>query len=161
MPFPTRPAAIATAMLGLALTAFPAAAEEFRPLNTSVTLTGSLAITTDITNACDVTINLSIDGSGNATMTGGSFAPGFAFCTWPASGPTSTWTLTPGPGTSSVDMDIAFDMWGWSCAGTVDADYDNTAGTLTFDNVGVPGDLGITCRIDGTLTSSPKMTIIP
>lgn len=156
----TRKILLVAAASGCALLGSAAMAEEFRPLSQSLTLSGYVTMEADMIAACMVTIALSIDNSGNAVMTGSSSAPGHAFCGF-STGPTGTWTLSPGPGTSTVSMNISFQLIGWGCVGAVQADFDNTTGNLVFDNVTVPGDRGVTCVLNGKLGSSPQMSIIP
>lgn len=150
---------ISTAALSLAAMASPALAQSFSPINSTTTLSGNLELEqTQIIN-CDVDVGLSINGSGAASVTSRTFSPGNFFCglAVQASG---TWSVAAGPGTNQVTLAIgASTITGGNCfeSGVV---VPYVGGKVIFDNVmidGTPND----CRIDGELTSSPTVTIVP
>ena len=120
------------------------------PPNTNQTISGTLSLEQSIQIDCVVTVNLSIDGSGDPTITGRSFAPGSFLCGGVVS-PSGTWTAAWGPGANEVTLSIGASSVLGSCFDTVVADFNHTTNTLTFNNVTVsrtPSD----CYVDGSLS---------
>lgn len=153
-------ALISTAALTLAAISSPALAQSFSPVNSTTTLSGNLELEQTQIIDCDVSVDVSIDGAGAATVTNRSFTPGSFFCGLLVQ-PTGTWTVTAGPGASSVTLSIgASTVTGGSCFGTVTVPYNSTTGELYFNNVSVPGTPNA-CRILGSLYASPVITIVP
>ena len=136
------------AVFGMAVTAAPALAAW--PPNTNQTISGTLSLEQSIQIDCVVTVNLSIDGSGDPTITGRSFAPGSFLCGGVVS-PSGTWTAAWGPGANEVTLSTGASSVLGSCFDTVVADFNHTTNTLTFNNVTVsrtPSD----CYVDGSLS---------
>ncbi|MBO6764311.1 hypothetical protein [Maricaulis sp.] len=136
------------ALFGVAVTTAPALATW--PPGTTPTISGTLTLSQSTTIDCDVTVDLSISGSGVPTITSRSFSPG----DWPCGvlvNPTGTWTITPGPGTNKVTLSIGATSILGSCSGTVQADFNTATNTITFNNVSVPGTPNA-CTVNGSLS---------
>ena len=152
-------ASAATALAAMALIAAPGMAQEFRPLNSTTTLSGTLDLRQSQDVNCAVSVGVSIDGNGEATVTSRSFSPGTFLC-GSVVNPAGTWTIDAGPGTNTVTLNVGASSILGSCSGTVQADWNNSTGTLTFNNVSIPGSPD-PCTIDGSLSSSPQVSIVP
>ena len=143
--------------LSLALAPSPASAQSFSPTNTTTTLSGLLEITTGIISTCQVSIDVSIDANGQATVTGKSFFPGDPLC-GNLIAPLGTWALSP-DSTTQVTTTIGISGFG-SCSGDVTTVWDNANSSLTFFNVTIlePPEF---CIINGRLFADPAITIVP
>ncbi|MBO6764312.1 hypothetical protein [Maricaulis sp.] len=150
---------LVAAVFGVAMIGAPAMAEEFRPLNTNVDLDGTLTLSQSTTLDCDVDVSLSIDGNGDATVNSRSFSAGDWQCGIFVA-PSGTWTVDPGPGTSKVTMTVGASSILGSCSGTIQADFNNSTGVVTFNNVSIPGTPNA-CTINGSLSSTPQASIVP
>lgn len=151
---------ISTVALAVATISSPVLAQSFSPTNSTTTISGNLELEQTQVINCDVNVGVAIDGAGAATVTSRTFSMGDFFCGL-AVNPQGAWTVTAGPGTSQVTLDIgASTITGGSCFGSVTVPYNNTTGELTFNNVTVPGTPNA-CRILGSLFASPILTIVP
>ena len=144
--------------LFLALAPSPASAQSFSPTNTTTTLSGLLEITTGIISTCQVSIDVSIDANGQATVTGKSLFPGDPLC-GNLIAPLGTWALSP-DSTTQVTTTIGISGFGTSCSGDVTTVWDNANSSLTFFNATIlePSEF---CIINGTLLANPAITIVP
>ena len=148
--------------LSLALAPSPASAQSFSPTNTTTTLSGVLLLQGDISILCDVRIDVSIDGNGQATVTGRSFSsasPGTSLFCGGLVRPVGTWSLAP-DSTTRVTATVGIAGFATSCSGAVTATWNNANSSLTFFNALVPG-APAPCLINGTLTANPAITIVP
>ncbi len=142
-----------------ALLGSPALAQSFSPAPSNTNLSGVLTLTQSTTLDCNVNVSVSIDASGNAAVTSRSFSPGDFLCGTVVN-PAGTWTIEAGPGTNAVTLNVGASSILGSCSGTVQASWNNSTGALTFNNVSIPGSPSA-CNINGTLTSSPQVSIVP
>ena len=147
--------------LALAMTALasPAMAFKFAPAPNTFTLSGALTLSQSITIDCVVTINVSVDAAGVATVTGRTFSPGSPLCGSVVQ-PFGTWTVSPDSLTQITATVGATSILG-QCVGAIVGAWNNTTQTLTFTNASVPGAPN-PCTVNGTLTSSdPNVRIVP
>ena len=143
--------------LSLALAPSPASAQSFSPTNTTTTLSGFLNIQTGTNDTCQVSVDVSIDANGQATVTGKSLFPGSLNCGILVT-PFGTWALSP-DSTTQVTATIGFIDLGL-CSGDVTATWNNANSTLTFINQIIIGP-GLPCIVSGFLTADPAITIVP
>ena len=146
--------------LSIALAPSPASAHSFSPTNTTTTLSGVLLLQDFISFACQVSIDVSIDGNGNATVTGQSLRPGSSLLCGSIARAIGTWTLSPDSATQAT-ADISFTgSISNICSGTVTLAWDNANSSLTFLNTLLP-DGFVPCFVNGTLLADPAITIVP
>ncbi len=127
---------------------------------TSVTLSGILTISQTTTVSCNVTLNVVVAaGGGSAMVTGGSFFGGSWQCGWLVSPTSFPWAFTPSPASRVWITPFNLDNIAGSCFGTIHTWWTNgSPGRLELDSWTIPGSPTY-CTIDGTLSSSPSLTI--
>ena len=153
-------AAFSTGALALAMmtVASPAAASgpfQFHPAPNNFHLTGVLELEQSITILCDVKIDVSVNASGHATVTGRTFSntsPGTSALCGGVVQPFGVWTLNA-DSTTQVTAEVGSSSILGQCFGDIIGTWDNAASTLTFNNASVPG-TPAPCTVDGVLTSS-------
>jgi hypothetical protein len=147
------------AVLAVAGFAAPAAAQSISPAGASFVLSGSLTLQQSTTINCDVSLNGTVapDGS-SATITGGSFSAGDWQCGFLVSPSGFPWTITPNGGGSITITNIGASSILGSCNGVITTNWDNGTSSVSFPDSTIPGSPN-SCKITGTLTSSPGLTI--
>lgn len=155
-----RTSLISAAILLVGTTAAPALAQDFsfEPAPGSSTLAGLLELEQSQEINCQTNVEVSINSSGDATVTSRTFSPGTPFLCGGIVNPAGTWTVVP-IALDMVRLTVGASSILGSCSGTVDVDWDNSAGELDFDNVIIPGTPD-DCRIDGILESSDDQLVI-
>jgi len=138
----------AAAALGMAATAAPAMAQ-WAP-NTTPTISGTLTLSQSITIDCDVSVDLSINGSGVPSITGRAFAPGSFLCGGIVQ-PSGTWDIAYNPGLTSVTVTIGATSVLGSCFDTVIAGFASATNTVSFSSTVVAGTPS-NCTVDGSLS---------
>ena len=145
--------------LSLALAPSPASAQSFSPTNTTTTLSGFLNIQTGTNDTCQVSVDVSIDANGQATVTGKSLFPGSLNCGILVT-PFGTWALSP-DSTTAVTATIGFSGFPTFCSSDVTAVWDNANSSLSFFNVTILEPPNEFCIINGALFADPAITIVP
>lgn len=149
---------ISTGALALAMAplASPAVAQSFSPAPSTTTLSGLLNLQQTVNLDCQVSVSVSINSSGQATVTSRSFSPGNPACGTVIT-PFGTWTLSPDSPTQ-VTATVGATSFAGSCVGPITGVWNNATSSVTFTNATVPGTPG-PCTVNGTLTASPAVTI--
>ena len=147
------------AVLAVAGFAAPAMAQSISPAGTSFVLSGALTLEQSTTINCNVSLNgtVAADGS-SATITGGSFSPGDWQCGLLVSPSGFPWTITPNGGGSITITNIGASSILGSCNGVITTNWNNGTSSVSFPGSTIPGSPN-SCKITGTLTSSPGLTI--
>ncbi len=119
--------------------------------SSSVTLSGVLTISQTTTVSCNVTLNVEV--------TSGSFFGGSWQCGWLVSPTSFPWAFTPAPASRVWITGFSLNNIVGSCSGTIHTRWTNgSPGRLELDSWTIPGS-PTHCTIDGTLSSSPSLTI--
>ncbi|WP_433948402.1 protein activator of alkane oxidation PraB [Brevundimonas diminuta] len=158
-PEPKAASIASAAVLAIAGFAAPAMAQSISPAGTSFVLSGALTLEQSTTINCNVSLNgtVAADGS-SATITGGSFSPGDWQCGLLVSPSGFPWTITPNGGGSITITNIGASSILGSCNGVITTNWNNGTSSVYFPTSTIPGSPN-PCKITGTLTSSPGLTI--
>ena len=150
---------LSAAVLAVAGLSSPAMAQSISPAGASFTLSGSLNLQQSTTVDCDVSLSGSVAADGkSATITSGSFSAGDWQCGFLVSPSGFPWTITPNGGSSVTIAGIGASSILGSCNGTIGATWNNGAPSSVTISASIPGSPN-TCNINGTLTSSPNLTV--
>lgn len=146
------------AALSLAGLAPPAAAQSFSPAPGTYVLSGPVTLADASVYTCTVTINMSVNAAGAATVTSRTVS-GSGWCGL-AVLPYGAWTIAPGPG-SGATMVLGFSAGTRNCYGLVQASLLASPARLQLPQTDLPG-APLGCRITtGTLYASPSLTVVP
>lgn len=151
----------AAAVLGVLAIASPASAQTFAPVSSFSELSGRLTIGQGVAVACDVEAGYSVDPMGYANAVYSDISHPTDVRCGTAIREGGPWALSPFAG-GGASVLIRFDiitLTGW-CRGYVSAPYDSVNGQAIFNGAIVDG-APFDCTINGVLTSSPKLIIVP
>ena len=151
---------LSAAVLAVAGLSSPAMAQSISPAGASFSLSGSLNLQQSTNIDCNVSLSGSVASDGkSATITGGSFSGGDWQCGFLVAPSGFPWTITPNGGSSVTIAGIGASSILGSCNGTISATWNNgSPSSVTISTATIPGSPS-TCVIDGTLTSSPNLTV--
>ena len=156
---------IAAYAFAIIVAGFPTAAlsHKFDPAPNDFKLSGVIALDQGVVITCDVSIDVSVDFRGNATIFSRSFFSASSG-TSPLCGtviqPFGAWTFTPND-SASVITTLGFSSILGQCYGTIIGNWSNFNATITFSSLdSIPGTPG-SCRFVGTLTANQNVNIIP
>lgn len=157
-------AAISTGALAFAMmtAASPAMASHpfSKPVPGTFKLSGVLNLVQTININCDVHIDVSVNASGIATVTGRSFSstsPGTSPLCGTVVQPFGTWTIKPVSATQ-ITATVGATSFAGSCSGSISGAWSNANDTLTFINGVVPGTPS-SCTVNGVLTADQDVEI--
>jgi len=151
-------ALIVTSLLALSTIAAADTDATFRldPVSTSFTASGATTLSNALATVnCTANFASATDAAGAGSVTGATFTGG-GLC----GGLTATgfpWAVTPTSLTAVTIQNVTVQTTLGTCGpSSIAATYNNTDGSLTFTNAALAGG----CTATGTLTTSPKITIV-
>ncbi|WP_394834960.1 hypothetical protein LVJ94_51520 [Pendulispora rubella] len=126
------------------------------PASTNFTASGSMTLKKGlVTLNCTATFTGATDAAGAgkvtaATFSGGSLCSGLKSAGFP-------WAVVPSSTTQATVQNVTVNTSLGACGpSNLAAAYNNTNGSLTFTNAALSGG----CSVSGTLTTSPRITVV-
>lgn len=154
----------AVLFIGVALSsaglASPAAAQSFSPAPGTYVLSGPITLYTTTAHNCTLTVDISVDAAGAATVLSRSLSGG-GWCGL-AILPYGTWTIAPGLGSTAI-LFLGFTIGTNNCYGVVQAPVLSSPSRIRFPQVTLPSPTA-SCIVAGgsTLYATPSsLTVVP
>jgi len=126
------------------------------PVSTNFSAAGATTLNkSGVTLNCTANFTGATDANGGGAVTAATFTGGSICTSLAAQG--FPWAVTANSLTQVTIQNVTVNSLAGACGpSAVVAAYDNAAGTLTFNNAPLAGG----CTVTGTLTTSPKLTIV-